>query len=319
MNQLTVQFNDLFTSTLWRYQEKLADNITSGSALLQRLREKGCIAPSQHGTYIAEPVLYSIIQPLQWLSPYQPADLRPHQATTVVFYPFRKAVLSVTVSGEEVRANRTPAALMELIRTKIQVLEMSFSELLNRAIAALSADVPANAMHSLDQIVSDTVVVGNIDPATHSWWKSYVASGVGAISWQKIGGAIINNLVFGSRPDMAPDLILLPPDLWDSLHNQLTNIQRAEADARSRDISYGFATLYWRGIPVVMDKLIPSGYVFILNTNFLRLRHRPGEFFNQTPMRYDERQDIHFALIRLEGNLVTNNRRMHGKLTGVTP
>jgi len=319
MNQLTVQFNDLFTSTLWRYQEKLADNITSGSALLQRLREKGCIAPSQHGTYIAEPVLYSIIQPLQWLSPYQPADLRPHQATTVVFYPFRKAVLSVTVSGEEVRANRTPAALMELIRTKIQVLEMSFSELLNRAIAALNADVPANAMHSLDQIVSDTVVVGNIDPATHSWWKSYVASNVGAISWQKIGGAIINNLVFGSRPDMAPDLILLPPDLWDSLHNQLTNIQRAEADARSRDISYGFATLYWRGIPVVMDKLIPSGYVFILNTNFLRLRHRPGEFFNQTPMRYDERQDIHFALIRLEGNLVTNNRRMHGKLTGVTP
>jgi hypothetical protein len=59
--------------------------------------------------------------------------------------------------------------------------------------------------------------------------------------------------------------------------------------------------------------------VFLLNTNFLRLRHRPGEFFNTIPMRYDERQDIHYSLIRFEGNLVTNNRRMHGKLTGATP
>jgi len=319
MNQLTVQFNDLFTATLWRYQEKLADNITSGSALLQKLKEKGAIAPSQHGVYIAEPVLYSIIQPLQWLSPYQPADLRPHQATTIVFYPYRKAVLSVTVSGEEVRANRTPAALMQLLQTKIQVLEMSFSELLNRAIAAPHTEVPANAMHSLDQIVHNSVTIGNLDPAIYTWWRSYVGSNTGAITWAKIGSAVIQNLVFGSRPDMAPDLILLPPNLWDSLHNQLTNIQRAEADARTRDISYGFATIYWRGVPVVMDPLIPSGVVFILNTNFLRLRHRQGEFFNQTPMRYDERQDIHFALIRFEGNLVTNNRRMHGKLTGATP
>jgi hypothetical protein len=319
VNQLTVQFNDLFTSTLWRYHEKLADNITSGSALLQRLKEKGAVAPSRHGVYIAEPVIYSIIRPLQWLAPYQPADLRPHQATTIIFYPFRKAVLSVTVAGEEARANRTPAALMDLLETKIRILEMSFSELMNMALATPKADVPANAMHSLDQIVDDTAVVGNLDPATFSWWKSFTQDSTGAITWSKIGSAVIRNLVFGNRPDMAPDLILVPPDLWDSLHNQLTNIQRAEAEARAREISYGFATIHWRGVPVVMDKLVPAGTVFLLNTNFLRLRHRPGELFNIIPMRYDERQDIHYCLVRFEGNLVTNNRRMHGKLTGATP
>ena len=263
-------------------------------------------------------VLYSLVSPLQWLSPYQPADLRPAQATTVVFYPFRKAVLSITVSGEEVRANRTPAALMDLIRTKVQVLELSFRELISRALVDPSP--PANAMHSLHQIVDNSAVVGNVDPAQNPWWRSYVATAVGAITWAKIGSAIIRNLVFGTTPDMAPDLIIVPPEIWDSLHNQLTNIQRAESDARARDISYGFATIFWRGVPIVAENLLAnSGTVFILNTNFLGLRYRANEFFNATPMRYDDRQDIHYSLIRLEGNLVTNNRRMHGKLTGVTP
>lgn len=317
MTSLTIQFNDLFTTTLWRYHEQLADNITSGSVLLQRLREKGVVLPARTGYYITEPLMYGLQSPLQWLAPYQPADLRPVQAVTVAFYPFRKAALAVAVAGEEVRANRTPAALMDLIRTKLQVLETSFKELFQQALVTPSP--PTEAIHSLYQIVDNLAVVGNIDPSARTWWKSYVASNFGTMTWAKLSSAIINNLVFGSTPDMAPDLILVPPEVWAKLHDDLTPIQRAEADARARDVAYGFMTLYWRGIPIVAENLLKgSGTVFILNTNFLRLRYRPEMFFRASPMQYDERQDIHYSLTRFEGNLVTNNRRMHGKLTGVT-
>lgn len=316
---LNLSFNDLLTTTLWKYMETLADNVTKGYALLDLLKQRGAIGQSQHGQFIIEPLLYNLPKQLQWLSPWQPFDIRPWQVMTVAYYPYRKAVVSLAVAGEEVRSNNTPAALMNLLQTKLQALELGVKEAFTEALMAASP--AANAIHSIPQIVNNTGVVGNIDPAVDTWWQSAVQDGGGTtqLTWARLGTFIVTNLVFGSSPDMSPDLIVTTPALWDSLHQQLSSTVRIDLAAQMQDITYGFGSLRWRGVLVVMDKSVPAGTVFVLNTRFLKIRHRLGTLFETVPTRYDDRQDVHYAFIRFEGNLVTNNRRMHGQMKNFTP
>ncbi len=308
----TINFDDLFTSTLYNFAEKmLADNITSGSPVLRRLQEKGMIRPApQTGPFIPVRVFYALNPNTGWFAPYEEVPVAPDQNTTTAIYNYRKAVASVVVAGEEERANQGRVAVANLIQDKLEITQTTLRE---RISEALFATTPApNAIESLPYLIDNTTVVGRINPATDTWWRSYVDSTSGTINWALIT-KLITKTTFGNE---RPDLIIVHPDLWDSLHGQLVQQQRFVNETQGEG---GFVAMLWQGIPVYFDSLMPSGMVLAINSNYLRLYHRSKPLFQPTPMRYIERQDVHLATLLFEGNLTTNARRYHGKLTNKTP
>ncbi len=310
--QYTITFDDLFSSTLYQFAEKmLADNVTSGSLVLRRLQDKGMIRPAPAtGPFIPVRVLYALNPNVGWFAPYEEVAVAPDQNVTTAIYHFRKCMVSVVVAGEEERANQGRVAVANLIQDKLEITQMTLRERLCEAL--LAASPAPNAIHSLPEIVDATTTVGRINPATDTWWRSYVDSASGSITWNQITKLITKTTYANERLD----IIITTPDLWESLHNQLIQQQRFTGE---REVEGGFVGIFWQGIPIVFDPLMPTGTVLGINTNFLRVYHRTKPLFQPTPMRYVERQDLHLATVLAELQVTTNARRYHGKLTNKTP
>ena len=80
----------------------------------------------------------------------------------------------------------------------------------------------------------------------------------------------------------------------------------------------GFRNLTFKGIPIVYGNNIGSGLMFGLNFNYIMLAVDSATDFITTDFIMPTNQTVKVAYILWRGNLVTNNRRRHFKLTGIT-
>jgi hypothetical protein len=68
----------------------------------------------------------------------------------------------------------------------------------------------------------------------------------------------------------------------------------------------------------MFDRDATAGTVYFLNSQYINLCVHRDANFSTGKFIEPENQDATTAKILFQGNLTTNNRRMHGKLTGVT-
>jgi hypothetical protein len=80
----------------------------------------------------------------------------------------------------------------------------------------------------------------------------------------------------------------------------------------------GFTTLTFKGKPVMYGNYIASGLMFGLNMNYIYLGVDSETDMVTTPFITPANQTIKVAYILWRGNLVTNNRRRHFKLTTIS-
>ena len=80
----------------------------------------------------------------------------------------------------------------------------------------------------------------------------------------------------------------------------------------------GFRNLTFKGIPVIYGNQIGSGLMFGLNMNYLKLYVDSATDFITTDFISPSNQTVKVAYILWRGNLSTNNRRRHFKLTGIS-
>jgi len=80
----------------------------------------------------------------------------------------------------------------------------------------------------------------------------------------------------------------------------------------------GFTNLTFKGKPVVYGNYISSGLLFGLNMNYIMLAVDSATDFITTPFLAPTNQTVKVAYILWRGNMYTNNRRRHFKLTGIS-
>ena len=123
---------------------------------------------------------------------------------------------------------------------------------------------------------------------------------------------VFNTISFGND---TPDFIVMPQAVYEFFEAYL---QPQERYTNTKAANVGFSNLTFKSIPTVFDRDAISGNIFLLNSKYLNLCvHRDaniatGKFIEP------ENQDAMSAKILFQGNLTINNRRMHGKITGIT-
>jgi len=189
-----------------------------------------------------------------------------------------------------------------------------------------STSSPANAVTSLDDIISANDSIQGASGATYAHWNSrgLQAKGTAASSITFAGGSFASTGLSNwriahmnaSEGSIRPNVILTNDDVFRWYEASLTPQVRFSSSDSVGEL--GFETLMFRNSKLFHDPYCSSGYTYFINTDHLYLAYAEGALFDMSPVSDQAFQDAFSVKIVLQANLVCSGRKFQNKVTGQT-
>ena len=309
-------FDQYLSTTLNNHRANLIDNVFDARVLAFFLKDNGSVKISG-GQKIVRPVLGQKNSSPAFYDPTSDSlttatDVGP----TAAEWAWKAHSGNVKIWGIEEARNMGEAQIIDLVSTRVQVLEESIIDDWNDAFWAASPG--ANDFHSIPELLDtnltgDTVAVGNIDPsiAGNEWWQSDVTAVGGAGAFADLQNTY-HSVSIGND---VPTVIITTQALFEDYEASLTDQVRYE-DVNTANA--GFQSLMFKGTPIVYDADCPANAMYMLNTKYIEFVVHQERFLEPTPFVRPYDQDYRIAHIVTYGNLTCTSRRKQGVLTGMT-
>lgn len=277
-------------------------------------------------------------------------DVLPTSASdtrVLAVYNPRFYAINVALPGTEIAANNTVQKVMDLATVEMRSRAQDMADDIG---TLLYADGTGNANKDflgLGAVVDDGTVaptIGGLSRTTYPTLAGTVTASGGTISLAKIR-TLYNAIADAS---VIPTTVYTTYAIWALYESLLQPQERIMKDVKLAENFKGFTgfkTLEFSGLPVIADRKCTSGVFFMLNEEYLDFYALPTAIpqFGGEPVpvasklmvgnSYNEVGSLGFSwtgwikstnqfafnsFITLGGNLITDNPRRHGKLTGVT-
>lgn len=314
--------SEIVSSTLRDRSKVVADNTTNNNAILRRLNKKGNIKFWNGGRTIVQELDYAGNNTYTRYSGADILDISPQTVLTAAEFNPKQAAVSVNITGLEELQNSGPAAVLDLLETRIRNAERTMENGLATDMYSDGTASSGKQIGGLQLIVADTNTntVGGISGATWSFWKNYSYSATGNLSASASAGniqAIFNTITANiTRGNDVADLILADTTIYNIYRSSLQAQQRfTSAD----EAQAGFTSLKFGGSDVVLDGGIggnvPAQHAYFLNTNYMFWR--PHKDRNIVPLddgRFSVNQDAMVKLMVWAGNMTTSGRQFQAVL-----
>lgn len=309
----TKEFTSLASTTLEKYQPNIADNFFNEFVLMGEIKKNGGYLEGATGTKVVEPLVYAANSTAKAYSGYDLLDTTPQDTITSALYDYKNYDASIVIAGDEIEANKGESQVINLLDSKVKNAEMSLKNMINTDMF-VGNGTDSKKILGLAQIVEASGSVGSIDPATSTFWTSYEENTGGALTLLQIDTAVID-ISRGSGKIYRPNIIITTPTLYGKINSLLVANQRY---TNGKTAEAGFESLNHMGVNITYDEACTAGVVYLLNTNYLRLRYSGTRNFTVTPFDKAINQDAQVAHIQWRGAFTTNNRMALGKLTAKT-
>ena len=307
-------FDALLSTTLKNYTPRLEDNIFTNLPLLYWLKEAGHIEKVSGGEKIVEPLLYAVNTTTASYSGYDNISTIPQEGITSAVFDWRQYAVSVAISGIEEAKNRGESQLINLLKAKIDQAEMSLQEKMNEMFFS---DGTANAGKDWNGLANfirtDGVgTFGGIDAGAtgNEWWQNQTL----VIAGDPLLGSMSSLYNQCSRGKTRPEFLLCDVTSWEKYESALQPQLRYQS---TKAADAGFENLLYKSAPIVWDNDAPSDSMYFLNSKFLKLKVHSDVWLKSTPFEKPHGQDARYSQILSYGNLVCNNRRHLGILSGI--
>lgn len=318
----TRTYDALLTTTLANYREQMIDNITDEYPTLSWLTGKlgeamkgtNRLRKLDGGESIVEHIFYEFSSAVGTYTGYGTIDLTPQEGSTIARYNWRQYGTSVTISGLEQRSNQGEAKMVDILKYKTMQAENSFRDRISRDIwSSLVGGSDGKSLDGLGIQVDSTGTVGGLSQATYPWWASTeTASGSFAAQGLRDMRTLFNTISFGNN---TPDYIVAPQTVYEYFE---TALQPQERYQNTKAANSGFSALTFKGVPYFFDRDAIAGTIFMLNSRSINFVVHKDAYFATGKFVEPDDQDAKSAKILLQANITVNERRKHGKLTGVT-
>ena len=212
----TYDLDNIGVTTLQILRSRIADTIFKANPTTAWFLSKGRVRTESGGKWIEEPLMYSKNDTIQSYRGYDVLNVNPTEELTAARYQWRQSAGSITMSGLEDLQNAGAAQVINLLRQKIKVLEMSFREWFNEKIHAATAtkDITRDFL-GLDEIVENVDEVaqgtlGGINKTDYDWWRNRrtEATATAAYTDRPLTKAMLTFFNDCSKGLARPDLIL---------------------------------------------------------------------------------------------------------------
>lgn len=306
--------DQISTTTQKAYIPVVVDNFFSSNPTFVFLVRKG--KKLEGGATIVQPV---VLNQNSTATSYSGADVLPvafDEEITGAEFNWSQYAVSISITGLDDARNSGPYAVVNLVKSKIQIAEASLRQQVG---ADLQGDGTGNGgknITGLAAAVDDGTNVGtygNISRTTFTKWKAnYSANGgVGRALTMALLNAQYEN---ASKDNTRPNLILATHTCYTKYMSLLQPNVRY-GDTKLADM--GFPNLFFQGRPFVVDEQIqttPTEIMWMLNTNFMDLYIHIKRNFFFVPFQTLANQDAVVAKILLMLQLVCSSPRMNTQI-----
>jgi hypothetical protein len=308
-------YDTILSTTLAHHIPKLIDNVFTARPFFHFLKQAGQVKTVGGGHKIVQPLMTGINSTAASYSGYDTISVTAQTGITSAEFPWKQYAATIAISGIEEAQNRSEEEIIDLLEAKTAQAEHTIIEKMDEMLIAgdgtgNSGKDWAGIKHLVAGHPNDTTI-GGINPTTNAYWASYREATAEVLSIGRMSSAY-NTVAEGADQ---PNIILTTQALYEK-YEALLQPQLRFADAGTADA--GFQNLLFKGAPVMYDTYVDAGYMYFLNTKYLRLVGHSDNWFRPTPFVRPNDMDARYAQILLYGALTVSNRKRQGVLTGKT-
>lgn len=316
----------LLSTTLKKYRTTLIDQIHNSNALFYQLKEMGNITEEDGGERIVQPIMYGQNTTASSYAGYDLLDTTPQEGIDAAEYNWKQYSVSVTISGEEERKNAgRKEQIIKILDARTKQARMSLTEQMTQGLFSDGTGNGGKNLTGLEAMVAATGTYGGINSGTYAWWRAYVDSTSEVLSLADMRTAYNTNSLGGKD---TPTLIVTTQALFEKYESNFTMVSgdianiagsfMTQSAGEKKIADGGFQKLGFKGVPIVWDEYCPSGSMYFLNGNHMKLVVHKDANFDITDFVKPENQDARVAQILFMGNLTCDRRKSFSKLTNKT-
>lgn len=308
------QLDQLIATTFEKVKPVLADQITRETPLLAFLSSKARVT-QDGGTELRRPVLFAFNATTGSYDGYDLINTTPQGGFGYATYSYKQYAGSVTIDGKTERINAGAAQIIALVQAKMDQLRASFSEALNVMLWGDGTGNGSKDFLGIKAIVDNAGILGGIDSATETWWKSQ--KNINAVSLATTAGVkTLNNMYNSLRlTKSVPDLEVTTQANYES-YEALALPQVRFSDLVLADL--GFEAISHKRAEVTFDPNVTTNFWYLLNSEHLEFVQHSAAWMKMLDFVRPVNQDARSALVVSMGNLITDVRRAHGVFTNVS-
>lgn len=305
--------DQVLVTSLADYGKQVTDNAYNGNTLMALLKSAGRKKLINGGASI----IRQLVDERQNNGGFYLGNdtLSTNQTDTLnaVEYKWQNAYEPIQINRDEERQNAGDEhRLINLLETKIKLSELAIQSRLEQALSTPTGG--ANNLIDLETLVN-TGTLGTIAGATQTFWQSTVTTS-GAFATQGLSDMTTAYYgVSGSQMMENPTHFITTKTVFQKFENTRLPLERFQ---NTTTANAGFENLTFKGKPITYGNFIGSGLLFGLNFNYIDLVVDSETDFITTPFVVPTNQTAKIAFILFRGNMITDNRRRHFKLTSIT-
>lgn len=295
-------------------KKKFADNIFTKIPLFMWFKKKAKMTVDG-GANLVMPLMYGKNATAKSYSGYGIIDTTPQEGLTAASYLWAQYAATISISGLEDRIqNVGDKAIIKILESKVTQAELSLADKLD--IDLWASGVTGTNLNTVVTLVDTTTTTGQVSKSANSWWQAQVTSS-GSFAARGLSDmrALYNNITNQSLSAGAPDLICSDQSSYQ-FYEATVQPQLRYSDTEMADA--GFENLRFKGATMTYDPNTPSGTMFMLSSDSLKLVTNKGTNFITTKFIQPANQDAKVAQLLWAGQLASDNIRRLGKLTGIT-
>ncbi len=311
---MALTYSDLDAAARKKYIPTLIDQIFIANALLVKLLAKTQII-FDSGTKIVQPLLYGQLAGGSYKG-LDTFDISYKQTQTMGEWDWKNIYVNVTIPGDDIAKTEGDEKIIGLLQSKMETATMTMNELLSNM---LFGDGTGNSSKDFDGLLNAIdsttyTTYGGVDASTNTWWAAQIDSTGGAVTLDAIN-SMLGSCTIGQKK---PDLAFTTQTIYDKVWARVQPQQRF-LDGKSALAQVGFPGINFNGhCEIIVDNHVPTGYMFFLNTDFWKFVLNRNKNFQWTAEKTPTNQDAYVRQLLTMGNLICQQRRVQGVMTGLT-
>lgn len=261
-------FSDSFVATAiatWA-EDVLMDQIFEKTAVLDWLNKNKKSVPD--GLAINEPLQYAQSAVAGAFAKGATLALADREIATVAQYDWRYYWDGIAIYPMDLMKCSGDSQKVNLLEAKMNNVERSLLDAINADLWQTAWASTDNDFIPLPIMCDATSTVGGISGTSYSWWRGRIEATSEAISTARLANTY-NTCSLGRAGDY-PDLIATTQTLFEGYGEIMLPYYRINDNREGAAL--GFPKLRFMQSDVVFDENCPSGYVFMVNSKYLKFR-----------------------------------------------
>lgn len=322
----TEQIDFLYSSTWANRTAEIQDNVFNSQVFFAWLSANERIKNKPGGgLHIEERLLYGKNTTFASVGKGGKVNVNPLDGRTMTKWEWKNTIGAITRYRDDSFKNRGKYRQADMVAEDIEIAEISLKDELTRQLFLDGTGNNGIDYEGIQRLIADDptasgsyATVGGIPLSGRSWWENQYKD-MSGLSFSTVGPEWMANTMNNCEDGNAlVDLILTSQILWEKYEKEVTGLQMVVPTEKKRNkiADLGFRTLYFKEVPIVYDKNMPTVLntkMYFLNSKTFYLVKSDIQWFEMTKWQdVPQQPGDRVAYIMCTGNLLVNNRRRNG-------